>query len=52
MRYEDLAHAAFAMPFASLPVREVISSVHLIADLTLNLGEVVHGYLSPGHLRV
>jgi acetoacetate decarboxylase len=26
----------------------VISSVHLIADLTLDLGEVVHDYLSLG----
>jgi acetoacetate decarboxylase len=39
-------------PIASLPVREVISSVHLIADLTLKLGEVAHDYLSPEHLRV
>jgi acetoacetate decarboxylase len=35
-------------PIADLPVREVISSVHLIADLTLDLGEVVHDYLSLG----
>jgi len=33
-------------PIAELPVREVISCVHLIADLTLGLGEVVHDYLS------
>jgi acetoacetate decarboxylase len=33
-------------PVADLPVREVISGVHMIADLTLNLGEVVHGYLA------
>lgn len=33
-------------PIAELPVREVISSVHLIADLTLDLGEVVHDYLA------
>jgi len=35
-------------PIAELPVLEVISAVHLIADLTLGLGEVVHDYLS-GH---
>jgi len=33
-------------PIADLPVREVIASVHLIADLTLDLGEVVHDYLA------
>lgn len=33
-------------PVAKLPVREVISAAHLVADLTLDLGEVVHDYLS------
>ena len=33
-------------PVAGLPVREVISAVHVIADLTLDLGEVVHDYLA------
>ena len=32
-------------PVASLPVREVISGVHIKSDLTLGLGEVVHDYL-------
>jgi acetoacetate decarboxylase len=32
-------------PVSELPVREVISSVHFVADLTLDLGEVVHDYL-------
>ena len=32
-------------PVARLPVREVISGVHILADLTLGLGEVVHDYL-------
>jgi acetoacetate decarboxylase len=32
-------------PIADLPVREVIACVHLVADLTLELGEVVHDYL-------
>ena len=34
-------------PVAELPVREVLSATHLIADLTLGLGEVVHDYLQP-----
>jgi acetoacetate decarboxylase len=32
-------------PVAELPVREVISATHLVADLTLGLGTVVHDYL-------
>ncbi len=32
-------------PVAELPVREVLSAVHILADLTLGLGEVVHDYL-------
>nr|WP_314075241.1 acetoacetate decarboxylase [uncultured Roseococcus sp.] len=34
-------------PVAELPVLEVLSATHLIADLTLGLGKVVHDYLSP-----
>lgn len=34
-------------PVASLPVLEIVSGVHIIADLTLNLGEVVYDYLAP-----
>lgn len=41
----DLYPHALA-PVADLPVLEVISAVHLIADLTLGLGEVVHDYLA------
>ncbi len=33
-------------PVAELPVREVISAVHVLTDLTLGLGEVVHDYLA------
>jgi acetoacetate decarboxylase len=33
-------------PLAELPVLEVISATHLVADLTLALGEVVHDYLA------
>ena len=33
-------------PVADLPVREVVSAVHIVADLTLGLGEVVHDYLA------
>lgn len=38
-------HPHALAPVAVLPVREVLSAVHLIADLTLDLGEVVHDYL-------
>jgi acetoacetate decarboxylase len=33
-------------PVAQLPVREVISGAHILTDLTLGLGEVVHDYLA------
>ena len=32
-------------PVADLPVREIISATHIIADLTLGLGKVVYDYL-------
>ena len=41
----ELFHHALA-PVASLPVLEVISGVHIVTDLTLGLGTVVHDYLS------
>ncbi len=40
----QLGHHALA-PVADLPVLEVISAVHILADLTLGLGEVEHDYL-------
>lgn len=39
------AHAL--APVAELPVLEVVSTAHLVADLTLGLGQVVHDYLAP-----
>jgi acetoacetate decarboxylase len=33
-------------PIADLPVLEVISAKHMVADLTLGLGSVVHDYLA------
>ncbi len=39
-------HPHALAPVAGLPVREVIAAVHVIADLTLELGEVVHDYLA------
>jgi acetoacetate decarboxylase len=33
-------------PVAELPVLEVVSAVHILADLTLDLGKVVHDYLA------
>ena len=38
-------HAHALAPVADLPVREVLSAVHILSDLTLGLGEVVHDYL-------
>ena len=32
-------------PVAELPVREVVSATHILSDLTLGLGEVIHDYL-------
>jgi acetoacetate decarboxylase len=32
-------------PVAELPVLEVVSALHVVADLTLGLGKVVHDYL-------
>ena len=37
-------HAHALAPVATLPVREVISGVHVLTDLTLGLGRVVHDY--------
>jgi acetoacetate decarboxylase len=33
-------------PLAELPVLEVVSGAHILADLTLGLGKVVHDYLA------
>jgi acetoacetate decarboxylase len=38
------AHAL--APVAELPVLEVVSTLHILADLTLGLGKVVHDYLA------
>lgn len=39
-------HPHALAPVATLPVLEVISGLHMIADLTLNLGTVAYDYLS------
>jgi acetoacetate decarboxylase len=39
-------HSHALAPVAELPVREVLSGVHIVADLTLGLGKVVHDYLA------
>jgi acetoacetate decarboxylase len=41
----ELFHHALA-PVAVLPVLEVISGIHILSDLTLGLGTVVHDYLA------
>jgi acetoacetate decarboxylase len=33
-------------PLAELPVLEIVSATHILADLTLGLGKVVHDYLA------
>ena len=38
-------------PVAELPVLEVVSAVHFVADLTLGLGKTVHDYLQPAATR-
>ena len=38
-------HAHALAPVAALPVLEVLSAVHIVADATLPLGTVVHDYL-------
>jgi len=40
----ELAHHALA-PVANLPVRKIVNAVHLLTDLTLPYGRVVHDYL-------
>jgi acetoacetate decarboxylase len=39
-------------PVAELPVLQVVSAIHVVADLTLGLGKVVHDYLQPAAPRV
>ena len=39
-------HPHALAPVADLPVREVLSATHLVADLTLGLGTVVRDYLA------
>jgi len=39
-------HSHALAPLAELPVLEVVSATHILADLTLGLGKVVHDYLA------
>src|SRR5450432_1833672 len=41
----ELAHHALA-PVARLPVLEVISGAHILTDMTLGMGSVIHDYLA------
>ena len=41
----DLRHHALA-PIADLPVLEILSTVHILADLTLPYGTVAHDYMA------
>jgi len=40
-------HPHALAPVAELPVREIVSSTHILADLTLGLGKVVYDCLEP-----
>jgi acetoacetate decarboxylase len=40
-------HPHCLAPVSRLPVLEVVSAMHILADLTLGGGEVVHDYLEP-----
>ena len=39
-------HPHALAPIADLPIRRIVSAVHILADLTLGLGRVVHDYLA------
>ena len=41
----ELAHHALA-PVAQLPVLEVLSGTHIVTDMTLGMGAVIHDYLA------
>ena len=43
----DLCSHALA-PVTELPILQVLSAKHIVADLTLGLGTVVHDYLTSG----
>jgi acetoacetate decarboxylase len=38
-------------PLNELPVLEIVSATHILADLTLGLGKVVHDYLAPAQAK-
>lgn len=40
-------HPHALAPVADLPVRRIVSSLHFVADMTLELGEVIFDYLAP-----
>jgi acetoacetate decarboxylase len=40
----QLAHHALA-PIANLPIKRIVKAVHILSDLTLPYGRVVHDYL-------
>jgi len=39
-------HPHVLAPVAGLPVREILSAIHVVADLTLGDAEIVHDYLA------
>jgi acetoacetate decarboxylase len=45
-------HAHALAPVAELPVLEILSATHIVADLTLGLGKVVHDYLGQQSMEL
>lgn len=41
-----ILHGHALAPLASLPVREVLWGAHVVADMTLQMGSVIHDYLA------
>ena len=42
----DFGQQSGATPLTELPVLEIVSGIRIVADLTLDLGRVVHDYLA------
>lgn len=46
MNEDEVRQRAFGVPVAQLPVPEALPGVHILTDLTLGLGGVVHDHLA------
>ena len=45
-------HPHALAPVATLPVLEIVSATHIVADLALNAGEIAHDYLATKSTKV